>query len=298
MVTGSSLLFNQEDIIDAQHKRRLKTHPDTSVPIPSFSPGDIVFCNSEKSKLSTRDQLVVREELPHGMYRLDRLKESGRITRAFLPARDLFKYDPYKVDVSEPAATPSTQPSPPRQTVTPVPTTPPQRLTPSLPPRPATRPVPPAPGMASSYTLPVNSYMPLLVPFDAFAYDDFVPKLAIHTEFDTEAAGESDSFDTPDESPEDTDVDEHNSRELRRDDPVRLARRIHQQRSNTPSPERSPRTRPKRNTIAPARLVYDHDGQRIVNGRPDDLPTTPSIKTKHTEAKKQGWLKKRNSKEK
>ena len=53
-----------------------------------------MFANSERSKWKVRDKLVVREDLGHGMYRLDRFKDSGRITRAFLPARDLFKFSP------------------------------------------------------------------------------------------------------------------------------------------------------------------------------------------------------------
>ena len=35
------------------------------------------------------------------MYRLDRIKDSGRITKAFLPARDLYKYDPVRTQESK-----------------------------------------------------------------------------------------------------------------------------------------------------------------------------------------------------
>ena len=94
MVTGESLLFEQQDIIRQQAHRREMSHPKDSPPVPTFSPGQIVFCNSERSKLKARDKLIIREDLQNGMYRLDRVKESGRITRAFLPARDLYKYDP------------------------------------------------------------------------------------------------------------------------------------------------------------------------------------------------------------
>ena len=93
MYTGQDLLFSQEDVIQQQHKRRLQSHPQSNPqPEPAFSPGDIVFCNREGSKLKQRDKLVIRERLDNGMYKLDRLHEdSGRITRAYLPARELFK---------------------------------------------------------------------------------------------------------------------------------------------------------------------------------------------------------------
>ena len=95
MVTGVSLLFNQQDIIAQQQARREATHPKTADPLPVFHQGDIVFNNEEKSKLKTRDKLVVREYLGGGMYRLDRLHDStGRLTRAFLPARCLYKPGP------------------------------------------------------------------------------------------------------------------------------------------------------------------------------------------------------------
>ena len=66
------------------------SHPKDAPPIPTFRPGQIVFANSEGNKLTARDQLIVREDLGNGMYRLDRVKASGKITRAFLPARDLY----------------------------------------------------------------------------------------------------------------------------------------------------------------------------------------------------------------
>ena len=97
MLTGETLTFNQEDIIQSQHQKRLKTHPViTDVP-QEFKENDLVFCNSEKNKLKTRDQLIVREKLDNGIYRLDRLhKNSKRITQAYLPGRDLYKPDTFE----------------------------------------------------------------------------------------------------------------------------------------------------------------------------------------------------------
>ena len=60
----------------------------------------MAFCNSEKNKLKTRDQLVVREELDNGMYRLDRIhKNSGRVTKAFIRGRDLYKPTTFDEDL-------------------------------------------------------------------------------------------------------------------------------------------------------------------------------------------------------
>ena len=103
MLTGESLSFNQQDIIQQQHQRRLKSHPEVPNTTPDFQENDIVFCNSEKNKLKTRDQLIVREKLDNGMYRLDRLKQnSGKITKAFLPGRDLYKPTTFKAEEIEP----------------------------------------------------------------------------------------------------------------------------------------------------------------------------------------------------
>ena len=103
MLTGESLSFNQQDIIQQQHQRRLKSHPEVPNTTPDFQENDIVFCNSEKNKLKTRDQLIVREKLDNGMYRLDRLKQnSGKITKAFLPGRDLYKPTTFKAEEKEP----------------------------------------------------------------------------------------------------------------------------------------------------------------------------------------------------
>ena len=69
-----------------------KTHPTTFSSEPSLQPGDTVFANSEGNKIKPRDRLIVREDLGDGMVRLDRYHDnSGKITRAFLPKRDLIK---------------------------------------------------------------------------------------------------------------------------------------------------------------------------------------------------------------
>ena len=88
MVSGETLLFDQQEIIQKQSERRTKSHPKDPREIPKFLPGEIVFCNEEGNKLRAREKLIVREDLQNGMYRLDRLKNSGRITKAFLPARN------------------------------------------------------------------------------------------------------------------------------------------------------------------------------------------------------------------
>ena len=92
MITGETLIFNQEDIIKAQQERRQKSHPSLNTPEPEFKNGDIVFCNAEGSKLKARDKLVVREKLENGIYYLDRIHQnSGRVTKAYLPARELYQ---------------------------------------------------------------------------------------------------------------------------------------------------------------------------------------------------------------
>ena len=92
MLTGETLLFDQHQLIHAQHSRREGTHPSNVPDEPVFKVGDTVFSNNESCKLKPRDRLVVRENLGKGMYRLDRYHEtSGRITRAILLGRQLFK---------------------------------------------------------------------------------------------------------------------------------------------------------------------------------------------------------------
>ena len=129
-----------------------------------------MFCNSEGNKLKARDKLIIREDLGEGMYRLDRLKDSGRITRAFLPARDLYRFAP--TQLAQAAQTPVTaepslqlessgdNPTPPVPKPNPI-----NRPTcPDLPSpvlglherKPTTkpirhRPIPPAPGQAATY---------------------------------------------------------------------------------------------------------------------------------------------------
>ena len=61
MITGEALQFDQKDIIEHQHQRRLKSHPRVLEPDISFKPGDIVFNNDEKDKTRARDALIVRE---------------------------------------------------------------------------------------------------------------------------------------------------------------------------------------------------------------------------------------------
>ena len=173
MYTGQNLLFSQEDVIQQQHKRRLQSHPQSNPqPEPAFGPGDIVFCNREGSKLKQRDKLVIRERLDNGMYKLDRLHEdSGRITRAYLPARELFKPrtaistfpeeardrpgHPQADDDEEEAA--PDQRDKQQSTTTQSETRAPRRK------------VPPAPGHAAKYKPTLNGSMAVLLPVGTFA---------------------------------------------------------------------------------------------------------------------------------
>ena len=104
------------------------------------------------------------------MYRLDRFKESGRITKAFLPARDLYKFDPVLQlpEVPKDHAINGASPTAPKTSdeVTPVPKSPvlsptdseqlktPITSSPSFRPISRQRPIPPAPGRAKDYLLP------------------------------------------------------------------------------------------------------------------------------------------------
>ena len=63
MLTGRPLQFSQKEIIDRQNKRRAATHKNPELPTPVFALGDIVFSNSDRSKLKARDKLIVREDL-------------------------------------------------------------------------------------------------------------------------------------------------------------------------------------------------------------------------------------------
>ena len=58
-VTGHSLVFDQKHIIDQQHKRRLKSHPNVVESFPDIKLGDIVFNNDEGSKLKADDSSSV-----------------------------------------------------------------------------------------------------------------------------------------------------------------------------------------------------------------------------------------------
>ena len=206
MLDGETLIFNQEDIIAAQHENRQKTHPTNATPLPIFHPGEIVFCNNERSKLRARDRLVVRERLQNGMYRLDRLKnDSGRITRAFLPARELYRYTaqerkqgPQESDCPEQNSSEGTTEDDPTPVIT-FPPEEPQTKQDILPLQPTTlpqrpkvtnkddhveesRPVPPAPGMASEFN-PIGKFVPFHFPTDAFGSAPlFTPSLQDRSE--------------------------------------------------------------------------------------------------------------------
>ena len=102
-ITGHTLVFDQKHIIAQQHKRRLNSHPVVTDSPLDIQPGDLVFNNDEGSKLKARDKLIVRENLGGGMFRLDRLHEAtGNVTRAFLPARLLYKPAPRLPPPEEP----------------------------------------------------------------------------------------------------------------------------------------------------------------------------------------------------
>ena len=165
-----------------QTQRRQKSHPTNATPIPTFFPGEIVFCNSEGNKLKARDKLIIRENLGEGMYRLDRLKDSGRITKAFLPARDLYRSAPNQLDQpvqnqnttepNFPSENSGDNPTPPIPQLNPI-----SRPTCPDPPSPVLglheqkptrkpirqRPVPPAPGQAATYK--PNTLPQVFVPF-------------------------------------------------------------------------------------------------------------------------------------
>ena len=107
MITGEALQFDQKDIIEHQHQRRLKSHPNVPRISTTFKPGDIVFCNDERSKTRARDKLIVREYMGKGIYRLDRLTRTGRTTRAYLSARGLYKPTTLPPPVLEAGGTPT-----------------------------------------------------------------------------------------------------------------------------------------------------------------------------------------------
>merc|ERR1711974_379474 len=91
MMSGNPLNFSQKDIIERQHSRRAARHLKPDLPSKTFAIGDIVFSNSDRSKVKARDKLVVREYLGNGQYRLDRLcGKSTYITSTIKPAYDLY----------------------------------------------------------------------------------------------------------------------------------------------------------------------------------------------------------------
>ena len=91
MLSGSTLNFTQTDIIKRQHNRRAARHLRPDLPSKTFAIGDIVFSNSDRSKLKARDKLIVREDIGDGQYRLDRLcGKSTYITSTVKPDFDLY----------------------------------------------------------------------------------------------------------------------------------------------------------------------------------------------------------------
>ena len=303
MISGESLIFEQEDIITEQAARREKTRPSDAKPIPVFLPGEIVFCNSERSKLKARDQLIVRENLGNGMYRLDRLKQtSGRITKAFLPARDLYKWSPppndqtvepdHSLSTDSSDLAPSDIPEQSSETksnssVSPCSLTPTDTdVLPSTPPhitsRERQRPIPPAPGEASRYQLPFQP-TPHYIPF-VFHFEDETPYTSTEptpenqdsSDFGTPLSGAS-----PANSPE---------------QPVlpRLPQPITRQRSSSyPPPAKKPgntndwsrrdhssvrdhaaKQRPKRKTRAPVGITYDQNFKQTLTRNTKDDSTT------------------------
>ena len=116
------------------------------------------------------------------MYRLDRLKDSGRITKAFLPARDLYRSAPNQLDQpvqnqnttepNFPSENSGDNPTPPIPQLNPI-----SRPTCPNPPSPVLglheqkptrkpirqRPIPPAPGQAATYK--PNTLPQVFVPF-------------------------------------------------------------------------------------------------------------------------------------
>ena len=109
MTSGAPLKFSQQDIIKKQRSNRAATHLRPNLPSKEFAVGEIVFSNSDRSKLKARDKLVVREYLGNGQYRLDRLcGKSSYITSTTKP-----DYDLYTVETEE-----DTSPSQPTKAVT------------------------------------------------------------------------------------------------------------------------------------------------------------------------------------
>ena len=174
MLTGKHLLFSQDDIINRQHKRRAATHPDNTDPIPSFSPGDIVFSNSEGNKERARESLIVREDLGGDMYRLDRITRGGYTSNITKPAIDLYKPTTEPSQLNSPPqrppknitlAKPLTQMHPTTTIAKPLPVRQSKQPITTTQTKPLWRPCAPAPGRAADYN-PEKIYMPFIFPAD------------------------------------------------------------------------------------------------------------------------------------
>ena len=325
MVTGHSLVFDQQDIIRQQHARRLKSHPNVKDTPSNIKPGDIVFCNTEGSKLKARDKLIVREDLGGGMFRLDRLHDStGRVTRAFLPGSQLYK--PSDPETAKPPAgslLPEESPSSPTDIPTP-PSSPANTPTQAADilvspvahhattnhPTCDRKPIPVAPGKSSDYSPPLHPIQ--LLPF-FFPHvpeeDDFIPNCG-HEPLQPMQEVPSPQPPSADQQESDDDfasaagsLDPETPPGLDRRDQARVPLRGRAPRPKTPTPpsvkrsrhRSSPPERPRRQVIAPQRLVYDHDGQQHLTREPQVSDAGPSIKEKHSESKKEGWRKIRKS---
>merc|ERR1711974_74992 len=97
MISGTPLKFSQQDIIGRQQSKRAARHLKPNLPSKEFAVGEIVFSNSDRSKLKARDKLVIREYLGNGQYRLDRLcGKSSYITSTINPDYDLYTVETEK----------------------------------------------------------------------------------------------------------------------------------------------------------------------------------------------------------
>ena len=106
MITGKPLKFSQEDIIKQQNSNRAATHKNPELPSPKFALGEVVFSNSDRSKLKARDKLIVRADLGSGQYQLDRVcSKSGYITSTVKPAYDLYGVN--RAELTDPPKTKS-----------------------------------------------------------------------------------------------------------------------------------------------------------------------------------------------
>ena len=215
MCSGENLAIDQAAIISEQNKRRLQTHPVVEDGADELEVGDLVFANSEGSKLKARDKLVVREKLPGGIMKLDRFKEgSGIITEALIPARDLYKPKvPPAEKVSEPHSTnnnPECTCSFPEKLRSDH--AKPQDLNDIVPkpylPTSKRRPIPPAPGRAQTYQAerPSSIFMPFFFPQPLHADLSGLSEQGTSRSGDPsqQGADNEDVFQTPSNSPNDS----------------------------------------------------------------------------------------------